>query len=737
MRVLVEQTRDNTVLWLRRLDLLGGAAQVVGSGAEERVRDYTPSWSDPNRIAVSVLMGGEDDGEWDLYPERDAILIGTQDMLLSRALNRGYAMSRYRWPVHFGLLNNDCLWVADEVQLMGNGLASTTQLQAFGRRLGTLGARHTVWMSATLDPRWLETVDIEPAVDLGEPRELEPEDREESRARLRLQAPKPLRRSQATMGEAGEIAEEAAKAHKSGTRTLLVVNTVRRAVDIYAALKKAKLAARLVLVHSRFRPGDRKKAVEDLLAEPGERGVIAVCTQVIEAGVDVSARILFTELSPWASLVQRFGRANRTGQEADATVYWIDLPKDEKQRAKLAAPYELERLLSARKMLLDLRDVAPGSLPAVEMPFEHQHVLRRKDLLELFDTTPDLAGHDLDISRFIRESHETDVHIFWRDIPDKHEPSDDEAQPGRSELCAVPIGDLRALIKAKAVAWIWDALGEKWERVAASTPVYPGVTVMLRAADGRYAEKEGWNASLKKPKVPVLVAALDRQDSRYSGEPFSERSWMLLADHTDRVVGEGHGLALVVPPEWRTVLLEAARWHDAGKAHPICQAAFRGPEPSQAPPGVLAKAPHKIRYARRGFRHELASGLLALMHGRDDLVAYLAAAHHGKVRLSLRSLPVEKKPPEAERRFARGVWDGDEVPGADLGGGVILPPAALSLELMELGESDKFGPSWLARMLALRDRSDLGPFRLALLEALLKAADERASGQSVAVEAAP
>ena len=35
------------------------------------------------------------------------ILIGTQDMLLSRALMRGYGMSRYQWPVHFALLHND------------------------------------------------------------------------------------------------------------------------------------------------------------------------------------------------------------------------------------------------------------------------------------------------------------------------------------------------------------------------------------------------------------------------------------------------------------------------------------------------------------------------------------------------------------------------------------------------------------------------------------------------------
>lgn len=89
MRVLVEQTRQCVETWLINLNL-------------------------QQEIKVHVLMGGEDTEAWDVYPEQMAVLIGTQDMLISRALNRGYGMSRYRWPMHFGLLNNDCLWVLDE-----------------------------------------------------------------------------------------------------------------------------------------------------------------------------------------------------------------------------------------------------------------------------------------------------------------------------------------------------------------------------------------------------------------------------------------------------------------------------------------------------------------------------------------------------------------------------------------------------------------------------------------------
>ncbi len=151
MRTLVEQTADAVREWFGRL-----AAGTDGAGRLPGPED------------VHVPMGGVDTDGWLETPERPAVLVGTQDMLLSRALMRGYASSRALWPMEFALLHEDAQWVFDEVQLMGSGRATSAQLEAFrqsdtdrarqdGRAAATLS--RSLWISATLDPGWLATVD--------------------------------------------------------------------------------------------------------------------------------------------------------------------------------------------------------------------------------------------------------------------------------------------------------------------------------------------------------------------------------------------------------------------------------------------------------------------------------------------------------------------------------------------------------------------------------------------------
>ena len=116
----------------------------------------------------------------------------------------------------------------------------------------------------------------------------------------------------------------------------------------------------------------------------------------------------------------------------------------------------------------------------------------------------------------------------------------------------------------------------------------------------------------------------------------------------------------------------------------------------------------------------LEHGELSAQH---DLVAYLIAAHHGKVRLGLRALPGETAPSEPGRRFARGVWEGDVLPALAVNGRG-LPETRMNLALMELGEGE-MGPSWTARTLGLL--REHGPFALAWMEMLIRVADSRAS----------
>jgi CRISPR-associated endonuclease/helicase Cas3 len=343
----------------------------------------------------------------------------------------------------------------------------------------------------------------------------------------------------------------------------------------------------------------------------------------------------------------------------------------------------------------------------------------------------DLAGNDIDVSRFIRDGRDLDVQVFWRRVGENEAPKvDDDSgrKPSRRELCAVPLMAFREefLRKRGGRAFRWDHLDGRWVRAFAGA-VFPGQLYLVPSGQGGYSPDVGWNPKSTQP-VEILPANADPPEA-YDGDEHVEGAWQAISDHTDEVVawlGELVG-GLGLDGDIGDLLLLAARWHDVGKAHRV----FQDEMTRHGPPkeGLWAKAPGRgpARYARKGFRHELASALTMLQTGHPELACYLAAAHHGKVRLSIRSLPNEKRPGDKATRFARGVWDGDEMPATDLGGGEGAPAVSLSLEPMELGLSADGKPSWAERMLSLRDDPQFGPFRLAYLEALLRAADMRAS----------
>lgn len=713
MRVLVEQTENSIRQWLGNLGVLGNAGE--------------------GKVSVHVLMGGADDLKtWAKYPEEDMILIGTQDMLLSRALMRGYGMSRYQWPIHFALLHNDAMWVFDEVQLMGAGLVTSAQLEAFRRSFPLAKSSRSLWMSATLNRNWLGTVDLVPHLKTFVSRCIGDEDRRQAGGRLA--AAKSLVRADASlMGDANNkngradytraLCDAVLQAHETDAQTLVIINRVDRVQALFRALQDKRPDRHDLLIHARFRAAERAEQMRRLHDETSTDRII-VATQAIEAGVDLSSKVLITELAPWASMVQRFGRCNRYGEynASGARVLWVNIADDAD-----TLPYSIEELADARSRLIGMKSASPQDLPAIDNERPLTTVLRRKDLLDLFNTDPDLSGFDVDVSTYIRDSGLPGLQVFWRDFdidPNQPEP---QPRPGRAELCPVSIGQAKALAKRKNVdLWRWDTLDDQWIKLDRAPR--PGMTVLVNATCGGYDKQIGFDPSRKKPPVPVIVLDKPAQQNAFDEDWRSQQPKpVTLPDHLGHVADCVRQLCAALeetthaPP-----LIHAGRWHDLGKVHKVFQKSMYRCKETPGKPLAKSACPGPMRHSRRFFRHELASMLAWLGqhdgHSDADLIAYLIAAHHGKVRMSLRAMPTEQADPGI-KRYARGVWEDDVLPALDFDG-EHSNETTLKLALMELGEGEQ-GPSWTARTLKLLDQH--GPFQLAWLETLVRLADWRAS----------
>lgn len=604
MRTLVEQTEGEVRKWLG--DLLWDGKPDTRSG----------------KVGVHVLMGGEDAGEWDIYPEEDAIVIGTQDMLLSRALNRGYGMSRYRWPMHFGLLNNDCLWVMDETQLMGPGLWTSGQLDWMrNQRFGVMKPCVTWWMSATNSPVFLDTPDRKkqqlatpPVLDVGD----------DPKALFRLNPTRPLsfwkgpetKPKGKKKGPPAQVFDEALAeviraGHTPGTLSLVVCNSVKVAQQLYRLLGNENA----VLLTSRFRRSHRDEHTKRLLVFEMQRkahnknsgddtlpkspGLICVATQVVEAGMDISARHLWLEAAPWPSVLQRLGRLNRDGRaDGKAKAFVFQWPEEGKKGkglpvgpydakdieaslkllTKLAGIYEREPTLGAKAAIEKLRESSAAAMDAALRP-KDEPFPRAMDVHGLFSTEPDLFGGFTDVSPWVRgEDKNADVTVFWREFDPKKGPGKTDELTGpafdATEGCAVAIHRFRDLIGEKGRALVWDERSETWQSTWASE-ICPGMVVMLPRTAGGYSASLGWTGTTsdKLDQTPPPGRFSDTFDDDAASE---QAEWVTLETHLADVKAAATSItdALKLNAGIQTAVVTAADWHDIGKAHPVWQNAL-------------------------------------------------------------------------------------------------------------------------------------------------------------------
>ena len=560
--------------------------------------------------------------------------------------------------MEFALLHSDAQWVFDEVQLMGAGRATSAQFEAFRRcdagrtgqedRTRPMSAR-SLWISATLEPDWLRTVDFrKPTADAV--RRVDPQQDRDERLRRLTTAKKVLTRtpiapesSKAADIDAyiAQLARSVLDAHCPGRMTLIILNRVQRAQALHAVLaremKNTATPPTLALVHGRFRPADRRREFQKIVGKDesgGAKDVIVVATQAVEAGVDFSAAVLFSELAPWPSMVQRFGRANRYAElDAGADVRWIDLlanVEDDKSVEALSLPYSAGDMNAARECLQTLTDVAAAELPPVGDIEPPRRVIRRKDLDDLFDTDSDLTGFDVDISPYVRDADDTDVRVFWRHLSGI---GDEPPQPRAEELCAVPIGAARDWLKTarkqKSPIFVRDP---QWRRadgpIGAAPPgwtrltqdPWPGLTLLADVTAGGYCETSGFTGNPKHVPAPIADngesvdgstspphaphAEAGGESEAHDEDPRSEIGVPVpLSAHLRHVEDEAEALCdkLEVDADTRTAVVRAARWHDLGKVHDVFQDAMRRGlrDGEPAPEAPLAKTvKQNLRYAR-------------------------------------------------------------------------------------------------------------------------------------------
>lgn len=110
-------------------------------------------------------------------------------------------------------------------------------------------------------------------------------------------------------------------------KQIVVMNSHNEQIDFYNNFKDKE---RLIILNSKLLPDDRYIIEQQVFKYFGKDSVpnnkVLLSTQVIEAGLDISADYLYTNNCPIDSLIQRAGRISRWGGKGLLTVSKYDTP---------------------------------------------------------------------------------------------------------------------------------------------------------------------------------------------------------------------------------------------------------------------------------------------------------------------------------------------------------------------------------------------------------------------------
>lgn len=264
-------------------------------------------------VSVSTLRGQfADNAAWRDDPARAAIVVGTVDMIGSRILFSGYGPGFKSRPLHAGFIGQDALLIHDEAHLepafqeLITAVAQQQQLCQDFRPLKVLA------LTATSRVATKNVLTLTEA------------DRIDTEIRRRVEASKGVVFHPIDVGEkvTNEVLRWALGFRDSDQAILIFLRKVDDVQEIAGKLRKQGF--RVCELTGTVRGYERDRMIKtdsvfarftaDTEAIPATGSVYLVSTSAGEVGVNMSADHLVCDLTPFDSMIQRFGRVNRFGK---------------------------------------------------------------------------------------------------------------------------------------------------------------------------------------------------------------------------------------------------------------------------------------------------------------------------------------------------------------------------------------------------------------------------------------
>lgn len=292
--------------------------RVLANQFEAEYKKLSSSYQRRNREEIKVtIQTGErsEDKEF-----KGDLIFCTIDQFLSSYLTMPYGLPRRLANINTGALIGSYL-IFDEFHLLDPDSTLPSTLYA-AKRLSRIAP--VLLMTATFSKSVLNALKDElynAEVVLVEP--------DEARLIETSFGEKETRQRTWRIAEAQLSASAILEKHNK--HSLAICNTVRRAQELYRELRDLVKSKDIdvLLLHSRFLQEDRQEIeqrIKTLFGRDNSEGsVIAVATQTIEVGVDITSKTLHTELAPASALIQRAGRCARyAGEQGEVIVYPVE-----------------------------------------------------------------------------------------------------------------------------------------------------------------------------------------------------------------------------------------------------------------------------------------------------------------------------------------------------------------------------------------------------------------------------